>query len=271
MDSPLPIAIAALLALLPLGVSAWRGLDGRALVFWPALFVAMAGTAALLGVAARRGWPTGFGDALWLSVAACLAVYALVAAVSSEGRRLAVFLVPFLVASGVVGTVWLGGDGAQERRILRAEVAPVWVAIHVGASLATYALIALAASAGIAILVQERAIKHKAKGALSARLPSIAACERLEVRLLAAAAAVLGAGIATGMAWSYLRGGSLVPIDHKTVLVIAAFGLILGVLALRHLTGLRGRSAARWVLGASLAMLLAYPGVKFVTEVLLER
>lgn len=271
MDSPLPIAIAALLALLPLGVSAWRGLDGRPIVFWPALLMALAGSAALLGFEARRGLPTGFADALWLSIAACLVVYALVAAFSRDVRRLAIFLVPFLVISGLIGTVWLGGDGAETRRVLRPEVASIWVAIHVGASLATYALVTLAAGAGIAILIQERAIKRKAKGALSGRLPSVAACERLELWLLIAAAVVLGAGIATGMAWSYLRGSSLLPVDHKSVLAVVAFGLILAVLALHRLTGLRGRSAARWVLGASLAMILAYPGVKFVSEVLLGR
>jgi ABC-type uncharacterized transport system permease subunit len=271
MDSPLPIAIAALLALPPLGVSAWRGSDGRPIVFWPALLVALAGTASLLGFEARRGLPTGFGDALWLSVAACLVVYALAATFSREVRRLAIFLVPFLVISGLIGTVWLGGDGAETGRVLRPEVASIWVAIHVGASLATYALVTLAGGAGIAILIQERAIKRKAKGALSARLPSVAACERLELWLLIGAAVVLGAGIATGMAWSYLRGSSLLPVDHKSVLAVVAFGLILAVLALHRLTGLRGRSAARWVLGASLAMILAYPGVKFVSEVLLGR
>lgn len=272
MDAPLPIAIAALLALLPLGAAAWRGLDARGVVFWPALLAAGAGTAAVLGVEMRQGYPTGFADALWLSVAACLAVYAILAAFSREGRRLAIVLVPFLVASGLLGTVWLtGGDGPEGRRVLRPEVASIWVAIHVGASLATYALVTLAAGAGIAILVQERAIKRKARGALSARLPSVAACENLELYLLIAAALVLGAGIATGMAWSYLRGGSLLPVDHKTVLAVVAFGLILAVLALHRLTGLRGRSAARWVLGALLALILAYPGVKFVSEVLLGR
>lgn len=271
MDLPLPLAIAALLALVPLGAAAWRGLDARGLVFWPALLVALAGTAALLGIVARRGLPTGFADALWLSVAACLAVYAVVAALSREGRRLAIFLVPFLLASGLIGTVWLDGEAPDARRVLRPEVASIWVAIHVGASLATYALVTLAAGAGLAILVQERAIKRKEKGALSGRLPSVAACESLELWLLIAAAVVLGAGIATGMAWSYLGGGSLLPVDHKSVLAVLAFGVILAVLALHRLTGLRGRSAARWVLGASLAMILAYPGVKFVTEVLLGR
>jgi ABC-type uncharacterized transport system permease subunit len=52
---------------------------------------------------------------------------------------------------------------------------------------------------------------------------------------------------------------------------LLAFALIVGVLVLHRLTGLRGRAAARWVLGASLAMFLAYPGVKFVSEVLIGR
>jgi ABC-type uncharacterized transport system permease subunit len=267
MDSPLPLALAALIALLPLGATAWRQLDGRAIVFWPSLLAALAGTAALLGLEARRGWPTGFADALWLSVGACLVAYALVAAISREGRRLAIVLVPFLLASGLLGTIWISGGA----RVLRPDVAPIWVAIHVGASLATYALVTLAAGAGIAILVQERAIKRKAKGALSARLPSVAACESLELYLLIAAAVVLGAGVATGMAWSHLEGRSLLPVDHKSVLALLAFALILGVLALHRLTGLRGRSAARWVLGALVALILAYPGVKFVSEVLLGR
>ncbi len=267
MDSPLPIAVAALLALLPLFAAAWRGLDSRALVFWPALVVALAGTAALLGVEGRRGVPTGFADALWLSVGACLAAYAILAVLSRDGRRLAIVVVPFLVASGLLGTFWLGGGA----RVLRPEVGAIWVAIHVGASLATYALVTLAGGAGVAILVQERAIKRKAKSALSARLPSVSACEHLELHLLVAAVAVLGAGIATGMAWSYLRGGALLPVDHKSVLALLAFVLIVAVLVLHWLTGLRGRSAARCVLGASLALILAYPGVKFVSEVLLGR
>jgi ABC-type uncharacterized transport system permease subunit len=267
MDASLPLAVAALLALLPLGAAAWRRLDQRGPVFWPSVLVAIAGTAALLGVEARRGWPTGFADALWLSVAASLLGYAVTAAVSREGRRLAIVLVPFLALSGLLGTFWLRGG----TRVLEPEVASIWVAVHVGTSLATYALVTLAAGAGIAILIQERAIKRKAKGALSARLPSVAACESLELYYLVAAALVLGAGIATGMAWSYLRGGSVLPLDHKSVLALVAFAVILAVLALHRLTGLRGRSAARWVLGACLALILAYPGVKFVSEVLLGR
>jgi ABC-type uncharacterized transport system permease subunit len=267
MEMPIGLAVAALVALLPLGAVTWSRLDRRAVLFWPALAVAIAGTAAVLGVEARRGWPTGFADALWLSVGACLVAYAGLAALSREGRRLGIVIVPFLLASGVLGTVWLSGQG----RVLPPETGSVWIALHVAASLATYALVTLAAGAGVAILVQESAIKRKTRGLLSARLPSVAACERLELYLLVGAAMVLGAGIATGMAGSYLQGRPVLPVDHKSVLALIAFALILAVLALHRLTGLRGRAAARWVLGASLALILAYPGVKFVSEVLLGR
>lgn len=267
MSISLALAVAALFALLALAAALWRGLELRGVLFWPLLAVALAGVAALLAVEGRGGWPTGFADALWLSVGACLLVYGAVSALSRDGRQLGVVLIPFLAASGLVATAWL----SEQPRVLHPGVASSWVAVHVGASLATYALVALAAGAGLAILVQERAIKRKTRGPFSSRLPSVAACERLELYLLVAAALVLGAGIATGMAWSNLNGRPMIPVDHKSILALVAFGLILGVLGLHRLTGLRGRAAARWVLGALLALVLAYPGVKFVSEVLIGR
>ena len=62
-----------------------------------------------------------------------------------------------------------------------------------------------------------------------------------------------------------------VSISTLATAISMTIGLILAVLALHRLTGLRGRSAARWVLAVSLVMVLAYPGVKFVSEVLLGR
>jgi ABC-type uncharacterized transport system permease subunit len=41
------------------------------------------------------------------------------------------------------------------------------------------------------------------------------------------------------------------------------------LLILHHYSGLRGRRAARLVLLAYLLLTLAYPGVKFVTDILL--
>jgi ABC-type uncharacterized transport system permease subunit len=62
----------------------------------------------------------------------------------------------------------------------------------------------------------------------------------------------------------------LLVFDHKTVLTITAFVVIGGLLAAHYKTGLRGRQAARIVLLAYLLLTLGYPGVKFITDVVLS-
>ena len=75
--------------------------------------------------------------------------------------------------------------------------------------------------------------------------------------------------MATGMATLYSESGMILRLDHKTILSGAAFVLI-GALMLGHrICGVRGRIAARVVLLAYLLVILASPGVKFVTQVLL--
>ena len=53
------------------------------------------------------------------------------------------------------------------------------------------------------------------------------------------------------------------------LLVGAQIALILVLLYMHHRTGFRGRHAARWLLVGYLLLLLAYPGVKFVRDVLI--
>ena len=57
--------------------------------------------------------------------------------------------------------------------------------------------------------------------------------------------------------------------DHKTVLSLLAFAVIGLLLFVHYRIGLRGRRAARLVLLAYLLLTLAYPGVKFVADVLI--
>ena len=71
------------------------------------------------------------------------------------------------------------------------------------------------------------------------------------------------------MALRYSEVGSLLAFDHKTILTITAFTLIAGVLLLHFRTGMRGRKVARLALAAYLLLTLGYPGVKFVTDILL--
>lgn len=97
----------------------------------------------------------------------------------------------------------------------------------------------------------------------------MADAERIELGLLLAAEIVLGLGILTGMGTQYFTRGVVLTFDHKTVLTIVAF-LVIGLLLWsHHRVGLRGRRAARLVLVGYLLVTLGYPGVKFVTDVLL--
>ncbi len=98
----------------------------------------------------------------------------------------------------------------------------------------------------------------------------MADAERLELGLLLASEIVLGVGILTGMANEYFDRGVVLTFDHKTVLTVVGF-LVIGLLLIAHYqVGLRGRRAARIVLVGYLLVTLGYPGVKFVTDVLLS-
>jgi ABC-type uncharacterized transport system permease subunit len=266
MLSALVLAPLAAIAQLPPALLAWRRAPGR-LAFLAAVAVALALPAGLVFYWIAGGWPTGLAAALWLAVAAAVLAFLVAALASREAAGLAILLGPYLALLGLLGIAVM----PAAPRTLDSAVPSAWLVVHVGAALATYGAVTLAAVAALAILIQERALKTKAPSALSRRLPSVALCERIEIRSLALAAIVLGAGIASGFASAYLSGRGAPPLDHKSVLSLIAFAAIAGILILRRVSGMRGRAAARWVLAAHLALALAYLGVKFVSEILLGR
>ena len=101
-------------------------------------------------------------------------------------------------------------------------------------------------------------------------MPAIAEAEHLQKRpALAVAPIVLAAGLLTGVGTLYSETGQLFTFTHKTIFAVAAFAVIVALLIVHNLTGLRGRRAARVVLVIYLLLTLAYPGVKFVQDILL--
>ncbi|MFP5514429.1 MAG: hypothetical protein ACLGJC_15230, partial [Alphaproteobacteria bacterium] len=67
----------------------------------------------------------------------------------------------------------------------------------------------------------------------------------------------------------YFEQGQLFRTDHKSLLSLATF-VVIGILLLaEYRTGVRGRTAARTMLIVYLLATLAYPGVKFVSNVLI--
>jgi len=259
------LSVSALIALVPSAVLPFRGGGQRDTLFWLLFGVALAGPLLCVVLAFSAGWRTGLAPALWLTVTTVLVFYGVVAIVSREGYRLSALLFPYLIVLGLIATAVLGKSEKPMD-----DAAPAgWVYLHIVVSLATYAVLTLAAIAGVSTFLQDRALKNKKATCMTRALPTLSAGEALELRLLGLTAGILVAGLLTGMAVQYFDTGNLLVMNHKTILSLATFALVVVLLGLRHWTGLRGRRAARLVLLAYLLLTLAYPGVKFVTDVLI--
>ncbi len=264
MAMPLLLSLSALAALVPAVLVTLRSTARRDGLWWLLLAVALAGALARAVIALTPQWHTSLSGALWVTIAASLALFMLVAALVRDAWRLTPLLLPYLIVLGALATIW---QQAPERPLIAAPA--MWLDLHILVSVATYGLLTIAAVAGFAVLVQERALKGKRRGALNQILPAIASCERLQVGLLAASEAVLGLGLLTGMATQYFVSGAVLAFDHKTLFSLLAFAVIGALLVAQAKSGIGGRRAARLVLLAYLLLTLAYPGVKFVTDVLL--
>lgn len=254
------------LSLIPASLQALRREPRRDALFWAAVAVAVAGPAARAAVHLAGPWQTGFSATLWATVAVSAILYAGVAAITAQAWRLASLFAMYMFLLGAVAVVWQAAPG---RPLIADPGTGGWIAAHIAVSVVTYGLVTIAAVAALAAFVQERALKRRRPVAMARILPSVADCEFLVVRLLLVGEGVLGIGLVTGMILAASETGQILPFDHKTILTLAAFVVIAGLLVAHYRSGMRGRRAARVVLLAYLLLTLGYPGVKFVTDVLM--
>lgn len=260
--------LAAFVALGPLCAVAWTGGEQgpRAGLFWLALGLGGGGVGVYLGGRGEALWRPGFADALWVTIFACLLGYA-AAAVDAAARKLAPIIAPYLAALGLAAVIW--ADQPHFERAAAQGDHPGLLHVHVAASVAGYALLTLAGLTALAVLIQARALKARRPTLLSRRLPAVADGDRLQYRLMTASALALALGLATGLAKNHLAGASLLKLDHKTLLALLACCIVGGLAALHRFGGVRGRAGARAAVAAHLALTFAFPGVKFVTDVVL--
>jgi ABC-type uncharacterized transport system permease subunit len=259
------MSVTALITLVPAALLPLRRDHRRDPTFWILLAVAIVGPLGAVYVLFAPGWRTGLSSALWLTIAVSLVIYAGVAWRARAAWRLVPLLLPYLLLFGIVATIW---QNQPERPLADSELT-AWTQLHIGLAVIAYALLTIGAVAGLSAFLQERALKSKKPTTLTHMLPSVAEGEELQSGLLLASAVVLGCGVVSGMASQYFVDGSLFALGHKTVLSLIAFAVIVALVVIHHRTGIRGRRAARIVLLAYLLLTLAYPGVKFVTDVLL--
>lgn len=270
MDRDLLYALTVLAALVPATVLGLRpgqlGGDGRSRLFWPAVAPAVLGPALWSWHQIAVGWHTGLATALWVTIAACMALFAGVSAISRSGWRLLPLLMPYLAVVACLATL----AGRAPHPDWQGGVPGFWIDLHILVSVVTYALLTLGAVAALAGTLQERALKAKRPSVLTRTLPPLAESESLLFWLLTWCEIVLGLGVVSGMAVLYYEQGAILRRDHKTLLSIAAFFVIGALLILHAWTGVRGRAAARAVLLAYLLITLAYPGVKFIRYIIMS-
>ncbi len=262
--------LAALAALVPAAFAPFREKPGGEGARWALLVLAVAGPT-LWSLSLFSGqWRADFAVALWLSISASLVCFLLLCLLQAQAKALAPLLLPYLFVLGVAAMLFetqgVNGEGVDGA----AGITPsIWVIVHIASSVATYALVTLAAVAGLSVFLGERALKRKVSNRLVAILPSIMDAERLQVRLLTGALMVLVAGLLSGVVLELRETGRVLIADHKTILSLGALVVIAGILFAHAKSGMRGRAAARVVLLAYLLLTLAYLGVKFVTDVLI--
>lgn len=260
------LGFTAIAAQIPAAVLPFRQDSARAgVLFWVLLLVALLGPATYVATQLAGQWHSGLSATLWVSVAASAGLFVVLSAMTATAWRLTPLLLPYLAALSLVAVVWSHAPAHMRP----ATAVDGWLLAHIVLAVLAYALATIAAVAGAAAFLQQRALKRKRPGRLTAALPAVAESERLQVQLLTAAGIVLGVDIITGMAVEYAATGVLMHFEHKPLLSILAFAVIAVLVVMHHLTGVRGRAAARAVLVAYLLLTLGYPGVKFVTDVLL--
>jgi ABC-type uncharacterized transport system permease subunit len=267
---PLIFNLTALAALLPCAILLLkRGPapedEVRNLAYWAVLATALAGSVAWTWALFASGWQTGIAATLWITIAATYILFALISLVSAPFARLLAVFGPYSAVLGLVATVWAHAPA----RGGPAKSVSAWLDLHIAVSVTTYAFVTLAAVAALGVYLQERALKARKPSRLTAMLPSVAEGEAVQFRLLAASALVLGLGLISGAVIELVAGNSIPIFSHKIFLSVLSFVVITGLLIVHRTIGMAGRRAARYLLLAYLLLTLGYPGVKFVTDIIL--
>ena len=260
--------LAAFLVLLPALLFSLRreNAPGEGL-FWLLHLVALFGPAGLMLSWLFQGQAVSFALTLWMVISGVLCVFLVYSLQDRELRRLSPILMGYLAVLGLLALLWshaasAGGGGVG-------HFPQGWLLAHILLSLISFALATLAAVAGVAVLIQERSLHHHEESRFARLLPSISDSQAIQLRMLKGSALFLVLGIAAGMGHSSAHGQPVLDLSHKSLFSYFALFMLLGLLALHYRSGLRGRRAARLMLVIYLFLVLAFPGVKFVTDVLM--
>ena len=156
----------------------------------------------------------------------------------------------------------LGADAIyQGARPLPPALQSIWLPVHVVLAFLGDAIFALAFSASLLYLVQERRLKAHRGGRLMRGLPSLETLDRLNYTLLVWGLVLLTLGIVTGIVWAHTAWGPFWSKDPKLIFSLATWGIYVILLQGRMSAGWRGRWAAQLTIAGFAVIVLSLVGI----------
>lgn len=140
----------------------------------------------------------------------------------------------------------------------------VWFPLHVGFAFLGNAIFALAFTAGVMYLVQERQVKGHHLGEIYKRLPSLDVLDEINSMCLFAGFPLMTIGIVTGFAWSKSVWGTFWNLNPRAISSLIAWFLYATLLTGRLTVGWRGRKAADLAITGFVILIITY----FITNLL---
>jgi cytochrome c-type biogenesis protein CcsB len=140
---------------------------------------------------------------------------------------------------------------------LRSPLLPV----HVVLAFLGDAVFALASSASLLYLVQERRLKSRRVRGWLGRLPSLETLDRLNYRCLVWGLVLLTLGIVSGIVWAHAAWGRFWSSDPKLVFSLVTWVIYVVLLQGRMTAGWRGRRAATLTIAGFTVILVSLVGV----------
>jgi len=259
------LEVIALLSLICGCLIPFRRYDHPDRLFWLISIFILTATGLLVFYRQNLYWHSDFSTALWLTICSSVLLFIIIINLQNTMWRLSTLLFPYLFLLGILAYF--------SDKIILSSFSPreisVWIYYHAITSILTYALLTLATLSALSSTIQERNIRSKRLHIISQRLPPVTSSDNLFIKLLILCAFILFLALISGMATQYMQNGKFLTIDHKTILILSAFIIIIIIIFLHIRGGIRGRLATWIVLFVYLFMSLGYLGVKFVRNVLL--
>ncbi len=226
---------------------------------------ALAGHAALIAnsLFSADGLDLGLANAMSV-VGGLTALFAWMGSLSRALPGAAAVALPVAAVSSLLPAVF-----ADPHRFAWSE-AP-WAGLHIAVALVAYALLIVAALQALVLMGLERRLHRGLPEPAASGVPPLLTLERFLFRIVSAGFVLLTLTMASGILFSEELFGKPLTFTHKIVFSVLAWFAYGGLLLGRYRFGWRGRTALKWILAATVLLVLAYIGSKFVLEVILRR